>query len=47
MGNSKEIFAFDKFHVIKEVNKAMDTLRKLERKGNVTLKNHKYTFFKK
>lgn len=37
---------FDKFHVIKEVNKAMDTLRKLERKGNAALKNHKYTFLR-
>jgi len=25
---------FDKFHVMKEVNKAMDELRKLERIGN-------------
>jgi transposase len=37
---------FDKFHVIKEVNKAMDELRKLERKGNDLLKGHKYTFLK-
>jgi len=37
---------FDKFHVMKEVNKAMDELRKLERKGNDMLKNHKYTFLK-
>ena len=37
---------FDKFHVIKEVNKAMDELRKLERKGNEMLKGHKYTFLK-
>lgn len=37
---------FDKFHVIKEVNKAMDELRKLERKGNAMLKGHKYTFLK-
>jgi transposase len=37
---------FDKFHVIKEVNKAMDELRKLERKGNNLLKKHKYTFLK-
>lgn len=37
---------FDKFHVVKEVNKAMDELRKLERKGNELLKNHKYTFLK-
>ncbi len=37
---------FDKFHVIKEINNAMDELRKLERKGNDVLKNHKYTFLK-
>ena len=37
---------FDKFHVIKEVNKAMDELRKLERIGNNMLKKHKYTFLK-
>ena len=38
---------FDKFHVVKEVNKAMDELRKLERTGNELLKGHKYTFLKK
>lgn len=37
---------FDKFHVIKEVNKAMDELRKLERQGNEPLKGHKYTLLK-
>lgn len=37
---------FDKFHVIKEINKAMDSLRKLERVGNNMLKKHKYTFLK-
>jgi transposase len=37
---------FDKFHIIKEVNKAMDELRKHERKGNDMLKGHKYTFLK-
>ncbi len=37
---------FDKFHVTKEVNKAMDELRKLERIGNDLLKGHKYTFLK-
>ncbi len=37
---------FDKFHVVKEVNKAMDELRKGERKGNEILKGHKYTFLK-
>lgn len=42
----KAAITFDKFHVIKEVNKAMDELRKLERKGNAILKGHKYTFLK-
>jgi transposase len=37
---------FDKFHVVKEVNKAMNELRKLERRGNDALKKHKYTFLK-
>jgi len=37
---------FDKFHVVKEVNKAMDELRKLERIGNDMLKKHRYTFLK-
>jgi len=37
---------FDKFHVVKEVNKAMDELRKLERRGNQLLKGHKYTLLK-
>jgi len=37
---------FDKFHVVKEINKAMDSLRKLERVGNNMLKKHKYTFLK-
>ena len=36
----------DKFHVVKEVNKAMDELRKLERRGNELLKGHKYTLLK-
>lgn len=37
---------FDKFHVVKEVNKAMDELRKLERRDNDFLKGHKYTLLK-
>ncbi len=37
---------FDMFHVMKEVNKAMDDLRQLERIGNDMLKKHKYTFLK-
>jgi transposase len=37
---------FDKFHVVKEVNKAMDEVRKNERRTNFDLKGHKYTFLK-
>lgn len=37
---------FDRFHVTKEVNKAMDELRKAESRGNKLLKGHKYTFLK-
>jgi transposase len=37
---------FDKFHVIKEINKAMDEVRKIERRSNFELKGHKYTFLK-
>lgn len=40
----KAKITFDKFHVVKEVNKAMDELRRLERQGNDLLKGHKYTF---
>lgn len=42
----KADITFDKFHVMKEINKAMDELRKLERVGNDLLKTHKYTFLK-
>ena len=35
---------FDKFHIVQHINKAMDTVRKDERKGNDLLKNHKYTY---
>ena len=37
---------FDKFHLIQHLNQAMDEVRKLERKGNELLKNHKYTFLR-
>ena len=37
---------FDKFHVIKEVNKAMDEVRKVEGRLYEDLKGHKYTFLK-
>ena len=38
---------FDKFHIIKLLNEAMDNVRKSERKEHHILKNHKYTFLKK
>lgn len=38
---------FDKFHVMKVVNEAMDQTRKLERAEFAMLKGHKYTFLKK
>jgi len=42
----KAAITFDKFHVVKEVNKAMDELRKSERKDNALLKGHRYTLLK-
>lgn len=38
---------FDKFHVVKEVNKALDQVRKDQRRSSFELKGHKYTFLKK
>lgn len=37
---------FDKFHVVKFINEAMDKVRKLERKEFAMLKGYKYTFLK-
>lgn len=37
---------FDRFHVVKLLNEAMDEVRKLERKEHSELKGHKYTFLK-
>ena len=37
---------FDKFHLIQMLNKAMDEVRRLERKEHNELKGHKYTFLK-
>jgi len=37
---------FDRFHMVKEVNKALDTLRKAEQKECEQLKGHKYTLLK-
>lgn len=38
---------FDKFHLVQSLNKALDEVRKLERKGNEMLKGHRYTILKK
>ena len=38
---------FDKFHLIQMANKAMDDVRKAERKGNDMIKTHKYTVLHK
>jgi transposase len=37
---------FDKFHVVKIINEAMDKVRKLERNEFAMLKGYKYTFLK-
>lgn len=37
---------FDRFHVVKLLNEAMDKVRKVERKEHAALKGHKYTFLK-
>lgn len=37
---------FDKFHVVKEINKTIDELRKMEQCGNSLSKGHKYTMLK-
>ena len=37
---------FDRFHVVKLLNKAMDEVRKIERKEHDELKGHRYTFLK-
>ncbi len=37
---------FDRFHVVKLLNEAMDEVRKNERKEHEALKGHKYTFLK-
>ena len=38
---------FDKFHLVKLLNEALDEVRRLERKGNELLKNHRYTILRK
>lgn len=37
---------FDRFHVVKLLNEAMDKVRQVERKEHNELKGHKYTFLK-
>jgi transposase len=37
---------FDRFHVVKLLNEAMDKVRQIERKEHDELKGHKYTFLK-
>lgn len=37
---------FDRFHVVKLLNEAMNQVRNTERKEHAALKNHKYTFLK-
>ena len=37
---------FDRFHVVKLLNEAMDQVRKTERKEHAELSGHKYTFLK-
>ncbi len=38
---------FDRFHIVKLLNEAMDKVRKAERREHNALKGHKYTFLKK
>lgn len=38
---------FDKFHIVKLLNEALDEVRRLERKDNEMLKNHRYTILRK
>jgi transposase len=38
---------FDKFHLIKSLNEALDEVRRLERKDNELLKGHRYTILGK
>ena len=38
---------FDRFHVVKLLNEAMDQVRRIERREHDFLKGHKYTFLKR
>lgn len=42
----KASITFDRFHVVKLLNEAMDAVRRSERKEHEALKGHKYTFLK-
>jgi len=42
----KAQITFDRFHIVKLLNEAMDTVRRIERREYVALKGHKYTFLK-
>jgi len=42
----KASITFDRFHVVKLLNQAMDKVRRSERKEHEALKGHKYTFLK-
>jgi len=42
----KASITFDRFHVVKLLNTAMDEVRRSERKEHESLKGHKYTFLK-
>lgn len=42
----KTALHYDRFHVVKLLNEAMDEVRKLEYKEHAELKGHKYTFLK-
>jgi len=43
----KASIVFDRFHIVKHLNEAVDEIRKKERKEHESLKGHKYTFLKK
>jgi transposase len=42
----KSAIVFDRFHIVKLLNEAMDDVRKKERIQHQLLKNHRYTFLK-
>lgn len=51
IAGAREVFPqaeiiFDRFHVVKLLNKAMDEVRRAERKEHNALKGHKYLFLK-